>query len=375
MTFGARILFGVSLAANSVGLYLLGRPAPLPVEASSARDAAPALPALVPQRGGDVHAYLDTLLARGLALEETKPLLLARLVREAMPAVQGRGADEYWRSDFTAGALGRLRARHAAADRVRSVLAMLYGPQASRDPAFRQLFAPLDERYAFLEPEQQRALQKFQLERQLGEATSAKAPSAAVGAPRPPARTAGTAELEHELAALLGSAAAKQYLYRFSPLAEQLRAANLELSEPQFGAAFDRLTQLEAAPADAKTFSRVRTELRNVLGQQRFTRLWATRDPLFDVLARAARTQSLSETTLLSVYALFNDAQDRLAAAAQRYAAVDPPRAGAEMRAIQADMQQRLADLVGEDAGRALVRATTDFSVAMRRQATTNLRE
>jgi hypothetical protein len=375
MRLGARILLGVSLAANAAALCLLGVPTPPMAEAPPARFPPPTLPRAVTLRGGDVHAYLEALLARGLTLEETKPLVLERLLREATSAARDREADEYWRSGYAAAVLERLRDRLSATDRVRSVLGMLYGPSARHDPAFREVFAPLDDRYAFLASEQQLKLQKFELERQLKEVASARTPRALLGPAPGPARAAGTAELERELAALLGSAAAQQYLYRFSQLGQQLRAASIELSEAEFRAAFDSLAELEGAPGDARAFSGVRASLRSSLGEARFTRLWAARDPLFGVVASAGRERSLSETTILSAYTLFNDAQDRLAAAAERYAAVDPPRAGAEMRDIQSDMERRLADLVGADAARALVRATTDFSVAMRRQSTTNLRE
>jgi hypothetical protein len=372
---GARVVFGISLAANAAALYLLGVPAPSPAGPPAVRAAAPTARRAVAAQGADLHAYLAALLARGLTLEETKPLVLARLMREAAPAAPSREAEEYWRSGYAAAALGRLRDRLSAADRVRSVLATLYGPQVESDAAFRQVFQPLDDRYAFLGSEQQLALQKYLLERRLVDTARPSTPRA-VGEPAPAAAgAAGSAELEKDLRARLGPEAAQQYLYRFSPLAEQLRAAKVDLSEAEFRTAFEALAQLEAAPGDAASFGRIRASLRSLLGEQRFTRLWAARDPLFGVLASAGRGQSLSEATMLSVYALFNDMQDRLASVAERDATIDPPRAAAQMRDIQSDVERRLADLVGDDSARALVRATKDFSVAMRRQATTNLRE
>jgi hypothetical protein len=185
----------------------------------------------------------------------------------------------------------------------------------------------------------------------------------------------GTVEQWRALEARLGKEPSLQYLYRFSPLGERLRAAGIELSRTEFGSVFDALLQLEAAGGDSASFVDVRAALRAALGDARFTRLWAAQDPLFGVIAAAGRRHSLSEQTVLAAYAIVNDAQDRLAATAARYAALDPARAGDEMRGVQADTQQRLASLVGDVAAQALMRATTEFAVAMQRPSSTNLRE
>jgi len=133
--------------------------------------------------------------------------------------------------------------------------------------------------------------------------------------------------------------------------------------------------RFEAGGADPQTFARTRAALRGMLGDARFTRLWAARDPYFGALAAAGRQQGLVDDTVLAAYAIFNDAQDRFATAADRYAAVDPQSAGAELHRIQDDMRQRLAALVGEDAATALVRAAARLSVSMQSPSTTNLKE
>jgi hypothetical protein len=78
---GARIAFAASLAANVAALYLLFEEPPS-VHAPMALAAPAAQRVGVVQTGADVVAYRETLLARGLALEETKPLVLARLMAE-----------------------------------------------------------------------------------------------------------------------------------------------------------------------------------------------------------------------------------------------------------------------------------------------------
>src|SRR5947207_2985660 len=202
----------------------------------------------VVQTGGDVFAYREALLARGLALEETKPLVLARLMAELAQSDQGNGADDYWRPGYAIAAVENVRQRVAAADRVRARLLELYGAQARREPVFAPLFEPLDARYAFLAAEQQLALQKLQLDRHLKLAKIAPAASAPVtaNAAEPAvARASATVQVSQELQARLGVEAALQYLYRFSPLAEQIRSANIDLSAADFRSAFAALLKFE----------------------------------------------------------------------------------------------------------------------------------
>jgi hypothetical protein len=270
-----------------------------------------------------------------------------------------------------------LRQRVATADRARARVLDLYGSQARRDPVFAPLFEPLDARYAFLASEQQLALQKLQLDSQLklSKAAPAKSASGPANAAEPAtARVSATAQASQELRAALGSDAAFGYLYRFSPLAEQLRSANIDLSATDFHSAFAALLHFETA-GDPQAFTRTRDALRGALGDARFTKLWATRDPLFRVIAAEGRQQGLADGVISSAYALFNDTQDKLATAADRFASLDPQRAAAELHGIQQDMQQRLASLVGQDAAQALVRASTRFSISLQPTSSTNLRE
>jgi hypothetical protein len=376
---GARITFATSLAANVAALYILWAPT-LPADAPPVLADAPARAAEVVDAAVDaaidVVGYRDGLLARGLSLEETKPLVLAWLMAQ-VPAEPASGADEYWRSGYSVAAVENVRKKVAAADRVRARLIDLYGAQARLDGAFAPVFAPFDVRYAFLAPEQQVALQKLQLDRQLNLARSASAkPLPAAGVTEPASgRSSATAQTSRELQERLGSDAALQYLYRFSSLAEQLRASDIDLSAPDFRGAFAALLEFEAA-TDPATFTRTREALRSTLGGARFTKLWAARDPLFGVIAAEGQQHGLADGAISAAYAVFNDTQDRLAAAASRFTtAVDPPQAAAALNGIQQDMKQQLANLVGQDVAEALVRASARFSMSMRPASSANPKE
>ena len=371
MKLGARVAFAMSLTVNVAALYLLST-RPQPVDAPVVL-AEPAARIVAAHAGGDVLAYREDLLARGLSLEETKPLVLARLMAELANG-DGSGADEYWRSGYALEAVENVRQRVAATDRVRARLLELYGPHARREAPFAVVFQPLDARYAFLAPEQQLALQKLQLERQLKLIRNAPAARGPQSTAEAAAHVSATVEAAQELRAGLDADAATQYLYRFSPLAEQLRTANIDLSAPDFHSAFAILLKFEAA-TDPQTFTRTREALRSVLGNARFTKLWARRDPLFGVIAAEGQQHGLADGVISAAYAVFNDTQDRLAAAADRFTSVDPPQAAAALSDIQQDMQQQLANLVGEDVADALVRASTRFSISMRQTPSTNPRE
>jgi hypothetical protein len=372
---GARITFAASLAVNIAALYFLWAPAS-PVDSPLVLAEAPPPPAEAVSASGDVIGYRDGLLARGLTREETKPLVLAWLTAQALQAEPGSGADEYWRSGYAIAAVERVRQRVAAADRVRARLLELYGTEARRDGVFASVFEPFDARYAFLTPEQQLALQKMQLDRQLKVAQSAFAKPAAVPGAMESANghAPATSQVSQELREGLGADAALQYLYRFSTLAEQLRAADIDLSAPDFRSAFAALLKFEGA-TDPQTFTRTRETLRSTLGDARFTKLWAMRDPLFGVIAAEGRQQGLADGAISAAYAVFNDTQDRLAAAADRFMSVDPSQAAVALNGIQQDMRERLASLVGQDVADALVRASTRFSISVRQTSSTNPRE
>ena len=330
-------------------------------------------PAVVAQGASDARAYRDALLARGLSLEETKPLLFARLVADLAPPGDSRTGDEYWRSSYATTAALVLGKRLEREDRVRSALLDLYGPSARRDAAFAPLFAPLDDRYAFLASQHQLALQKLQVERLLAQA---KRPATAPPAARDvsPVRPSGTGDALADLRARLGAGVALEYAYRFSPLAEEMRSANVELSAAEFHRAFQALLAFESAK-DAPTFARTRAELRGLLGDARFTRLWAARDPYFATLAATGREYGVADSAVLAAYAVVNDAQDRFAAAAERFVAADSGTAGTEVREIQRDVQQRLVALLGEEAAVAMSRAIARLAVSLQQPSSTNLRE
>jgi hypothetical protein len=325
--------------------------------------------------GSTASAYRRELEAKGLTFEDTKLLVLEWLNARAANPDQERTHD-YWRSDYALSSIETARVRVAAEDDVRARLVEVYGADARGDPAFDRAFRPLDRRYAFFDSAQQVALQKYQLERQLAQAKekplARPLPPSGQGSSVAAAQPEAYAALFAELSARVGADAATQYLYRFHPLGEQLRTADLKLSETEFQQAFQALFRFEAAPGDPAAFAQTRATLRATLGDVRATRLWAARDPFFAVVEKWGRQQALSDDTIFVAYEIFNANQDRLAEAASRFAGVDPARASSEMRALQADMEQRLLGLVGAAAAAAFLRVVAQFSFVLGQQPATD---
>jgi hypothetical protein len=319
---------------------------------------------------GDSTNYYEDLLSKGLTVDETKPLVLAALrARRADPP---EPTDKFWQRDFTVVSLDNEFARIAVDDDVRARLIEIYGPNAPRDNALRPIFLPLDHRFGFLSSEQQLALQRYQIDRQRTRAAGPlerPALSSTQSMPQNATQSRGTSDLERELASFLGPDGAREYLYRFSPLAEQVRSADVASSEAQFRKAFDTLLRMESI-RDPKSYRAARETLRTEFGRDGFTRLWATRDPFFSVIERVGQEKAIDHSMMLSAYEIFNDAQDRYAEIASRYIGVDSSRAPEELRSVRDQLERGLSGLVGDEVAKTLLDAQSQFMLDIRKRQT-----
>ena len=313
--------------------------------------------------------YLKRLQALGLSVDDAKPLVFARLYAEAM-AARVNDPDAYWTTDFTDSWATQERARIAIEDEVRTELINIFGSEASRDPAFRSIFKPLSSRFDFLSAAQQLALQKYQLS-ELAKRRELDHPPQNPPAPAQAVRGKNTAQLRAELAGHLGVEGALGYVYRFSPIGDQLRSASIGLSESEFQTAFDALMRFEVS-ADADSYRSTRASLRAALGAQRFGRLWATRDPYFTVIQTVGRERKLTDQMIFAAYEIFSDAQDRFADAASEHLQSNPDRANSDFRAVQEQMEGRLRGLLGDETTRSLLAAQSQFSFRIRAPSSTD---
>jgi hypothetical protein len=363
------LVLGASLIANVGTLYILTQGITRSTDSAVPNAANAIRPAQVPDAlAPDSTSYYADLLSRGLSVEETKPLVLARLRSELVNAVAE--TDKYWERTFTKDLLERGLAHAAVDDDIRAKLLAIYGPDAPSDSALRSAFLPLDYRFDFLTSEQQLALQRYQIDRQR---TRVSGPverpvlSSTQSLSQDAAQSRGTVDLEKELATHLGADGARQYLYRFSPLAEQIRSANVASSESEFRKAFDALLRMESV-RDPKSYRSAREALRSEFGRDGFTRLSATRDPFFAVIEKLGQERAIDNKVLLSVYESFNDAQDQYMEIASRFIGVDSSRAPEELRGVRDQLERGLTGLVGDEVAKALLDAQSQFMLDVRKR-------
>jgi hypothetical protein len=351
-----RTAFCLSLACNGVlAAALVAAPLIDPRGASrtvSAASAALAPPGSAARRrdpgpelrfaAGPLEApsFYRELRARGFAHDETKPLLLEHL-RRAHDAEPPRPV-AYWQPRASAIAERRLAAL-AADEPIRAALRAVYGVGAEKDPAFAALFQPLADTLPFLSSQAQLAVLRTRLAHEAELAATAAACARRAAAARCGDAPARGGELEG-LAEALDAGTLFEIGVRESALAAELRSAGLGFSEAEFRETYAIFAALEAR-GGAADIGAARHALRAALGDARFDRLWASRDPVFAAVERVLGELGHTADQTLAAYGVMNRTQDALIDAAEA-AAVDPRRGADLARAALAGERAQLGGLV-----------------------------
>jgi len=354
---GGALLLGAAYAATRIAPPR-GAPSPAPEDTVRSVASTPA-PASAPAPTAlNLSAYDRHLRSLGLTEREVKRLVLARLEAYVAPSLQA-SRYRYWRRDGGYD-VEEAERRFAAAAAVRAGLLKLYGNAAVDDSMLKRVFRPLDDRLEFLTSAQQLAIQKARIEHARSAARDTRP-----GVPSVPLEF--RPEWRDLLASMLDGELLREYAFRESALAEQLRNAPVELSEAEFREVFLDLAELEEAPG-AETLRNARRELRALLGMQRFDRLWATRDPVYEVVRELMGRRGVPEETIDAVYAVINTAQDAFADAAAMTDR-DPMRAIEAAREIAAAEERQIADLVGPELAKHIVTARAQALFALSERA------
>jgi hypothetical protein len=352
---GGALLLGAAYAAT--------RMAPQQSLPFPSRDASPtARPAGAPAvqaapAGLNLSIYDRHLRSLGLTEREVKQLVLARLEAYLGPSLRP-SRYRYWKQNGGYDAAEAER-RFAAEDAVRAGLLKMYGDTAAHDSVLQRIFRPLDDKLEFLTSAQQLAVQKARVEH-------ARVAVQETGPGIPPVPVEYRREWRDVVASMLDEQLLLEYSLRESALAEQLRNAPVELSEAEFREVFMILAELEETRS-ADALRKARGDLRVLLGTQRFDRLWATRDPVYEVVRDLLVRRGTTEATIQAVYGVINSAQDAFAEAASMTDR-DPMRAIEAAREIAATEERQIADLVGPELARQIVtaRAQALFGLSQR---------
>jgi hypothetical protein len=312
--------------------------------------AAPSEPSVAELSGVGSSADRAPQRERRLNEHEARQLAFAELEEAALRAIDNPWK-EYWRGANPALAYAqRLQSAYAA---LRQELERRFGAGARQMSEFARAFRPLDTELGFLASEEQIEIGARRLRAQavaVAVADSDAAP-ADLAASRP---SRAAIDLE-----FLTPAAALEVRLRTSALAEQLRRSRVELSEEEFRAAFALLDSAEAG--DLKAHVVARRSLRRLLGDERFLRLVAQRDPQYQAVARVGRERGLDEASIAGAYEIVASTQESLLdLAAGGGAFVDA-------ETIAARERERLTALVGEDVAAAMLTARSELQLALAR--------
>jgi len=264
---------------------------------------------------------------------------------------------EYWRPSPNR-PYEYARARLDADDTARKRLVDVFGTDAETDPAFAELFEPLGPRFDFLSSAQQVAVQRIRLEFQHEQALLARE---LLQRKHVAANDLRIGAYDHErlrasLSTVLDDDMLFEYELRDSPLADELRMSGIDFVEDEFRDVFRSLQRLTKNSIDELEYLAVRNDIRSILGDSRFTQLWAYRDPRFESLRRVGDDHMLREESVFAAYGIINDSQEAMLKAYSG-SSTDPAARTRLLQELQAEQSRKLTGLVGEDAARALLRA------------------
>jgi hypothetical protein len=290
---------------------------------------------------------------------QEKMLTLAQLEADARAKTPPPQVD-FWTPAGDAALESYRRRVESDQDSIRLALKKKYGENAEDDPLFARVFRPLDSRYPYLSSRSQLALLKLQRTRMSDPVTRiALRPEGSGPVPGP----APDEHFNSRVREVLTKAEYDAYELRDSPTARQLRASGLISSEEEFRSAIRILNETDITRGPAAYLESQRT-LANLLGQERFLRFSASRDPAYQAVRDAASAQGLQEARTFEVYGAIKDAQLSLLEA-QSAAGVDRAPAGMQVRDITMRRDAKVASLVGSDAAGKILQAYSSKLMSM----------
>lgn len=288
---------------------------------------------------------------------QEKMVALAMLedsARAAHPVQQG----EFWKPRTEADEQASADEVEKQLDAMRAAVIARYGAGAVDDPAFTRLFKPLDTHYPYLSSKSQIALAKLQRQRRQALPASGVMPAGF----DPAAAYQREQQFNAALQSVFTPAEYEAYQLRESVPARQLRASGAAASEKEFRDAFKALQEMDA-DRSAAGYLAGQEKLLGIFGKQRYAQFTATRDPNFAALEGAAAKHQLSRDQTLAAYGAIQEAQMELVrGSVERGNGL--ARSGPDPQQIFQQRDQKVASLVGDDAGRDLVSAYSDGVIA-----------
>ena len=347
-----KIILALSLLLNLVAvcyLYTTNTPNGATTNSDSAvSDVEPSSDATTQLNKGSYPAYkhsdLEQLRAAGLSDEQAKMLIFQEL-RAQNAARSQLFDDQYWQANSADLLAQQIEAKIEAERALRSTLQRLFGDQTDAEKPLGQDFSPLISQ-SFLLPIDRIALREYQLRSQKSRIAEELASSV------------------NELvsAKILTESGALEYRLRYSSLATRLLKSGVSFTEQSFRDSYMALAPIydsqQGYAFDAHTLMAQRNKLKQLMGYDDALRILANLDNRFTQLKAAGERYYLNDNQILSAYKIISDGEEEMIEG--YFIRQSDSQRGIQMiRDAALLREQKLAEYLGEDISRSLMRAFT----------------
>lgn len=342
---------------------------PLPIESLQQQQDAPEIAILTPEE--DLTTLAAQLRERGLSEDLVRQMVLAAINRDFLIQEQSRQIDTpYWKRPER----GRYRYQTVMADlsnkeAKRTLLLDIFGEDIIEDPVFADLFKPLDESLAFLSSDKQIAMDSL---RRSSRAAGTVQRSGFLREDRTEIRSTA-ADLNRAIEELLTPDEYLEMQLRESRLAQVVKSNmdGMEYGEQEFRDIFQIRNALESdaerasGPGGRDAFMAAREasneQVRDYLGEQRFEEYERLQDPLFRSLKTVGEYYNTSESDVVAVYDITNQANTQIRELSQNKQ-LTKQESRQKVEEIQAETHSNIVDLVGEEAADSVLQNTRRYN-------------
>ena len=290
------------------------------------------------------HSDLKHLRKIGLSDEQARMLILQELRAQNSDRSQ-LFDDQYWHARSADGLAQQIESKIEGERALRSTLANLFGDQGYAHKSLGQGFSPLVFQ-SFLSARDQIALREYQLRsRKVGIADE----------------LASTVD-ELISAEILTESGALEYRLRYSSLAARLLKSGVSFTEQSFRDSYMALAPIydrqQGYAFDASSLMAQRNKLKQLMGNADALKILANLDNRFAQLKAAGERYYLNEDQILSAYKIISDGEEKMIEG--YFVRKSDPQQGIQMiREAALYREQKLAEYLGEDISRSLMRAFT----------------
>jgi len=288
------------------------------------------------------HSHYAQLREIGLSDTQAKMLIVQEL-KTQYRSQQGVTEYEYWRVKRSQVLAQQIEDVIKGERKVRTRLRVLFGDEVIADQSLQEVFSPSTYQ-RFLSPSDQIVLREHQLRQHKGCIAEELA--------------SGVDELVN--AGILTDHGILEFRLRYSPLAARLLGSGVIFSEQNFRDSYLALAPIyensQSHAFDATTLIAQRNKLKQLMGSGDSVRIFANLDSRFLSLKTVAQHYNLTEIQLFAAYKIISDSEEEMIEG--YFVRQSNPQRGIRMiREAAQHREQRLADYLGDDVGRSLMRA------------------